>query len=218
MSQPAQREEQLLTLPRIVRSIRSAQVDVVAVADLAAGTPVVLVDDVMHATGPQLLAAADRIDAETMAFIVRYSSGFVSVCLPAARCDQLLLPVFANDRGVIHEPLSAVSVDARFDVGTGISAADRSRTARLLADPRSVAGDFTRPGHVVPLRVPESCGRRAEAMPAVALGLCAIAGASVAAVISDLVDDEDANPMSDRDANEFATRRGLRCVMASEIG
>jgi 3,4-dihydroxy 2-butanone 4-phosphate synthase / GTP cyclohydrolase II len=189
----------------------------VAALRLSAGLSILLLDDRPGSTtGPQLVAAADRIGADQMAFLVRYSSGFVYVCLPALRCAELMLPIFANDLQLVDEPIPVVSVDAGERVSTGISAADRSLTARLLADPHTTPAELTRPGHVVPIRVTQNCRKRAEAVPALALDLCLIAGASDAAVLCDLVDEE-GETMTTAGALQFAALHDLACVVASEV-
>ncbi|MPZ70582.1 MAG: 3,4-dihydroxy-2-butanone-4-phosphate synthase, partial [Actinobacteria bacterium] len=123
-----------------------------AVADIAAGRPVVVVDDEDRENEGDLIFAASMATPELVAFMVRYTSGYICVPLTESDCDRLDLPpmyhVNQDKRGTAY----TVTVDARESVTTGISAADRSRTMRLLADPDAKAVDLTRPGHVVPLR------------------------------------------------------------------
>lgn len=95
--------------------------------------------------------AAAHADVESMAFLIRHSSGFVCVALPPARCDELDLPPMCPSRRGGTGSAYCVTVDARSDTTTGISAADRALTARRLADPASRPSDFVRPGHVVPV-------------------------------------------------------------------
>src|SRR3984957_8251014 len=123
-----------------------------AVADIAAGKAVVVIDDEERENEGDLIFAAEKATPELVAFMVRYTSGYLCVPLDGAICDKLgLLPMFAVNQDK-HGTAYTVTVDAKNGVGTGISASDRATTMRLLADPGSVADDFTRPGHVVPLR------------------------------------------------------------------
>lgn len=96
-----------------------------------------------------LALLADRVSVEVMSFAVRHTSGFLCVALPAERCDALGLPpmwpTHVNNSGVSF----TVTVDASSGITTGISAADRAHTVRLLGDPSAGAEDFARPGHVV---------------------------------------------------------------------
>src|SRR5689334_17950807 len=121
-----------------------------AMSDIAAGRPVLLVDDTQGDGTGSLVFPAECATAELVAFAVRHTSGFLSVALPAARADALELPPLVDftDRTTV----AGVSCDAREGTSTGISAADRARTLRVLADRASAARDLTRPGHIVPLR------------------------------------------------------------------
>jgi 3,4-dihydroxy-2-butanone 4-phosphate synthase len=187
-----------------------------ALAAFASGQPVVLLATGVSAMPPQLVIAAQRVEPAQMAFMVRYTSGFISVCLPTSRCDELVLPIFANDKCLVGEPLPGVSVDALDGVGTGISAVDRCLTARRLANPSATAQDFRRPGHVVPLRVPDACRDRADSLPAAALGLCRLTGLVEATVMGDLVGD-DAEVMTAAEAAGFAARHELTCVAVADV-
>jgi 3,4-dihydroxy 2-butanone 4-phosphate synthase / GTP cyclohydrolase II len=187
-----------------------------ALTEFVSGRPVVLLTNGARPTPPQLVVAAQRIEPAQMAFMVRYTSGFISVCLPAARCDELVLPIFANDKCLVGEPIPGVSVDAVDGVGTGISAVDRCLTARRLANPSATAQDFRRPGHVVPLRVPDVCRDRVDSLPAAALALGQLTGLAEATVIGDLVRD-DAEVMTDAEAVGFAARHELTCVIVADV-
>src|SRR4029077_19997663 len=187
-----------------------------ALAQFASGRPVVLLTIGAGATPPQLVIAAQRVEPAQIAFMVRYTSGFISVCLPTSRCDELVLPIFANDKCLVGEPLPGVSVDALDGVGTGISAVDRCLTARRLANPSATAQDFRRPGHVVPLRVPDAGRDRADSLPAAALGLCQLTGLVEATVMGDLVRD-DAEVMTAAEAARFGARHELTCVAVLDV-
>ncbi|MGW5518793.1 3,4-dihydroxy-2-butanone-4-phosphate synthase [Nocardia africana] len=141
-------------------------------AAMASGSPVVLVDDRTTALDGYLIMAAEAATTSKVAFFITHSSGLLCVALPAADCDRLAIPAMAGaatDSGTFD---ACVAVDAASGTSTGISAHDRARTAALLADSASSADDFTRPGHVIPVRTsPDGVLRRnniAEAASAVA--------------------------------------------------
>ena len=122
-----------------------------AVADIAAGKAVVVIDDEDRENEGDLIFAAEKATPELVAFMVRYTSGYLCVPLSGEVCDRLgLLPMYAVNQDK-HGTAYTVTVDAKLGVGTGISASDRATTMRLLADPNSTVNDFTKPGHVVPL-------------------------------------------------------------------
>lgn len=136
-----------------------------AVADIAAGKAVIVIDDEDRENEGDLIFAAEKATPEMVAFMVRYTSGYLCVPLDGAICDRLgLLPMYAVNQDK-HGTAYTVTVDARNGIGTGISASDRATTMRLLADPTSVADDFTRPGHVVPLRAKDGGVLRRPATP-----------------------------------------------------
>src|SRR3954471_13643094 len=123
-----------------------------AVADVAAGRPVIVVDDEDRENEGDLIFAAEHATAELMAFMVRHTSGYVCVPMTEEHADRLDLPPMYHTNQDRRGTAYAVSVDAREGTTTGISAHDRATTMRALADPASSAIDFPRPDHVVPLR------------------------------------------------------------------
>ena len=101
---------------------------------------------------------------ELVAFMVRYTSGYICVPITEAEADRLDLPPMYHTNQDRRGTAYTVTVDAREGVTTGISAADRARTIRLLADRRTPKPtDLSRPGHVVPLRA--KARRRAAPRP-----------------------------------------------------
>ena len=123
-----------------------------AVAEIAAGRAVVVVDDEDRENEGDLIFAAELATTELMAFTVRYSSGVVCVGLTGQACDRLDLPPMYHHNQDRKSTAFTVTVDAKEGVTTGISAAERAHTVRLLADPAATDGDLSRPGHVFPLR------------------------------------------------------------------
>src|SRR5262245_22840509 len=123
-----------------------------AIKEIAAGKPIIVVDDEDRENEGDLIFAAEMATTELLAFMVRHTSGFICAPLTEADADRLELPpmYYTNQdrRGTAY----TVTVDAREGVTTGISAAERAYTIRLLADPATRATDLSRPGHVVPLR------------------------------------------------------------------
>jgi 3,4-dihydroxy 2-butanone 4-phosphate synthase/GTP cyclohydrolase II len=123
-----------------------------AIADIAAGRAVVVVDDADRENEGDLIFAAEKATSDLVAFMVRYTSGYICVPLTESDCDRLDLPPMYHTNQDRRGTAYTVSVDAREGTSTGISAHDRALTMRLLADPASTRDDFTRPGHLVPLR------------------------------------------------------------------
>ena len=122
-----------------------------ASAEIAAGKPVIVMDDEGRENEGDLIFAAELATPELVAFMVRYSSGYVCASLMPEDCQRLDLPPMMAQNQDVRQTAYTVTVDAATG-STGISAASRAETIRRLADASTRSSDFTRPGHVVPLR------------------------------------------------------------------
>jgi 3,4-dihydroxy 2-butanone 4-phosphate synthase/GTP cyclohydrolase II len=187
-----------------------------AVADIAAGRPVIVVDDADRENEGDLIFAAEMATPELVAFMVRHTSGYICVPLPGAECDRLdLPPMYANNqdkRGTAY----TVTVDAREGVSTGISAADRARTIRLLAGADSTPADFSRPGHVVPLRAKDGGVLRRPGHTEAAVDLARLAGLRPAGVLCEIVNDDGSMARLPQLA-VFAAEHDLTMVSIAEL-
>ena len=161
-----------------------------ALAELRRGRPVLVVDDEDREDEGDLIIAAEAMTTATMAFVLRHSSGVVCVAMEAARLAELHLPQMVPDAEDPMGTAFTVSVDARHDVTTGISAADRTRTVRALASPGTSPRDLTRPGHVFPLRAHPGgvLARRGHTESAV--DLCRLAGLQPVGVLAEVMNDD----------------------------
>ncbi|WP_024804153.1 bifunctional 3,4-dihydroxy-2-butanone-4-phosphate synthase/GTP cyclohydrolase II [Nocardia sp. BMG51109] len=189
-----------------------------AVADIAAGKPVVVVDDEDRENEGDLIFAAEKATPELVAFMVRYTSGYLCVPLAGEDCDRLgLPPMFAINQDK-HGTAYTVTVDAREGIGTGISAADRAATMRLLADSTTGAADFTRPGHVVPLRAKDGGVLRRPGHTEAAVDLARMAGLRPAGVICEIVSQKDAGAMARTgELRVFADEHGLALISIADL-
>lgn len=161
-----------------------------AVAQIAAGRPIVVVDDEDRENEGDLIFAAALATPEVMAFTVRWTSGVICVPMTGPELDRLELPpmtaVNEDRKGTAY----AVSVDARHGTTTGISAADRTKTVRVLADPAAGPRDLTRPGHVFPLRARPGGVLERPGHTEAAVDLARLAGLPPAGVIAEVVNDD----------------------------
>jgi 3,4-dihydroxy 2-butanone 4-phosphate synthase/GTP cyclohydrolase II len=189
-----------------------------AVADIAAGKAVVVCDDADRENEGDLIFAAEMATPELVAFMVRYTSGYICVPLTEADCDRLELPpayhVNQDKRGTAY----TVSVDAREKVSTGISATDRALTMRLLADPSAKPEDFTRPGHIVPLRAKQGGVLRRPGHTEAAVDLARLAGLRPAGVLCEIVSQKDDGDMARLDElRAFADEHGLALISIADL-
>ncbi|UZJ26158.1 bifunctional 3,4-dihydroxy-2-butanone-4-phosphate synthase/GTP cyclohydrolase II [Rhodococcus antarcticus] len=189
-----------------------------AVADIAAGRAVVVVDDEDRENEGDLIFAAEKATPELVAFMVRYTSGYLCVPLVGEDCDRLGLPPMYSTNQDKHGTAYTVTVDAKAGIGTGISASDRAATMRLLADPTSGAGDFTRPGHVVPLRALEGGVLRRPGHTEAAVDLARMADLRPAGVICEIVSQKDEGEMARTDElRVFADEHDLALISIADL-
>ncbi|OLB81880.1 MAG: bifunctional 3,4-dihydroxy-2-butanone 4-phosphate synthase/GTP cyclohydrolase II [Actinobacteria bacterium 13_2_20CM_2_71_6] len=187
-----------------------------AVAAIAAGRPVIVVDDADRENEGDLIFAAELATPELMAFMVRYTSGFICAPLTEADADRLDLPPMHHTNQDRRGTAYTVTVDAREGVSTGISAADRTHTIRLLADPTTSAADLARPGHVVPLRAKAGGVLRRPGHTEAAIDLAVLAGLRPAGVLCELVND-DGTMMRLPDLEIFAKEHQLVLISIAEL-
>jgi 3,4-dihydroxy 2-butanone 4-phosphate synthase / GTP cyclohydrolase II len=189
-----------------------------AIADIAAGKAVVVVDDEDRENEGDLIFAAEKATPELVAFMVRYTSGYICVPLLESDCDRLDLPPMYHTNQDRRGTAYTVTVDASSGVTTGISATDRARTMRLLAAADSTAADFNRPGHVVPLRAREGGVLRRPGHTEAAVDLARLAGLRPAGVLCELVSQKDEGDMARRDELEvFAADHDLTMISIAEL-
>ncbi len=187
-----------------------------AIADIAAGKAVVVVDDEDRENEGDLVFAASKSTPELMAFTIRYSSGVICAPMTAATLDRLGIPLMTPHNRDRHRTAYTVSVDARDGVSTGISAADRSRTVRVLNDSATEPFEITQPGHVFPLRYQEGGVLVRPGHTEAAVDLARLAGLSPAGVISEIVND-DGTMKRGRELREFADEHGLRMISIEDL-
>jgi len=187
-----------------------------AVADVAAGRAVVVVDDADRENEGDLVAAAAMLTPTLMAFMVRHTSGVVCVPMEGSELDRLRLPPMTAVNEDRKHTAYSVSVDARDGIATGISAADRARTVRVLADPATEPHELTRPGHVFPLRAADGGVLRRPGHTEAAVDLARLAGLPPAGAIAEIVS-EDGSMARLPELRGFADEHGLALVSIADL-
>ena len=187
-----------------------------AISEIAAGRAIVVVDDEDRENEGDLIFAASKATPELVGFMTRYTSGVICVAMEGAELDRLDLPpmtVVNEDRkGTAY----AVSVDARNGITTGISAADRAHTIKVMCDSATEARDLTRPGHVFPLRAMPGGTLRRPGHTEAAVDLARMAGLTPAGVICEIVHD-DGSMMRGDALREFADTHGLVLISIEDL-
>jgi 3,4-dihydroxy 2-butanone 4-phosphate synthase / GTP cyclohydrolase II len=188
----------------------------VAVQALRRGVPVLVVDDPDRENEGDVVMAAAHATPGWVAWTVRQTSGVLCAPMPATYADRLGLPPMVVDNQDPRRTAYTVSVDARHGIGTGIGAADRARTLRLLAEEGTGPDDLVRPGHVFPLRArPGGVLERAGHTEA-AVDLCRLAGLPPVGVIAEVIADS-GEPMRLPGLRGLAGSAGLPLISISDL-
>ena len=186
------------------------------VADLRAGRMIVVLDDEERENEGDLVLAAEHVTAAAINFMATHGRGLICLPLTPERLDGLQIPLMVEQNTARFGSAFCVSIEARRDVTTGISAADRARTVQVAVDPRSRPHDLARPGHVFPLRAhPGGVLKRAGHTEA-AVDLCRLAGLTPAAVICEVLN-ADGTMARLPELTSFAGAHGLRMVTIAAL-
>lgn len=183
-----------------------------AIAAIGRGEIVVVVDDEDRENEGDFIMAADLATPETMATIVRFSSGVICIGMEGDRMDELNLPAMVSRNEDPKGTAFSVSVDAakKHGISTGISATDRAVTSKLLASPSADADDFVRPGHIFPLRAREGGVLSRDGHTEAAVDLSRLAGRDPSGILCEIVSEE--NPvemMRLPELKRFCRKRGF---------
>ena len=188
-----------------------------AIADIAAGKAVVVVDDEDRENEGDIIFAAELATPELVAFTVRYSSGYICAPLTGADCDRLGLPPMVARNEDVRGTAYTVTVDAATG-STGISASDRAYTIQRLAAANSEAAEFTRPGHVVPLRAMQGGVLTRAGHTEAAVDLARLAGLRPAGVLCEVVSEEDPTGMARTpELRRFCDEHGLALISIEQL-
>jgi 3,4-dihydroxy 2-butanone 4-phosphate synthase / GTP cyclohydrolase II len=180
------------------------------------GEIVVVMDDDGRENEGDLIVAAVHCTSEKMAFIVRHTSGIVCTPMPREEARRLNLAPMVADNDSAHATAFTVSVDYKHGTTTGISADDRTLTARNLANPNAGADDFVRPGHIFPLIAREGGVLMRSGHTEAAVDLCRLAKLPPIGVICELVND-DGSVMRGPQVKAFAASNGLKEVTVADL-
>jgi 3,4-dihydroxy 2-butanone 4-phosphate synthase / GTP cyclohydrolase II len=187
-----------------------------AIADIAAGKAVIVVDDEDRENEGDIIFAASKATPELMAWTIRYSSGVICAPMPGDMLDRLEIPLMTPHNRDKMRTAYTLSVDARDGVTTGISAADRAHTVRVLADSATEPWEITRPGHVFPLRYRDGGVLVRRGHTEAAVDLCRLAGLTPTGVLVEVVND-DGTMKRAPELREFADEHGLAMISIEDL-
>ncbi len=188
-----------------------------ALGDLLAGKLLVVVDDEQRENEGDLVMAAELVTPEAVNFIVTHARGLLCMPVTGERLDELNIPMMASQNATSkHQTAFTVSIDYKKNTSTGISAHDRAATIRAMVDPNARAEEFSRPGHLFPLRYhPGGVLARAGHTEAT-VDLCNLAGLYPAGVVCEIMND-DGTMARMPELEVFAEKHGLKILSIAQI-
>ncbi|MFP5068383.1 bifunctional 3,4-dihydroxy-2-butanone-4-phosphate synthase/GTP cyclohydrolase II [Pseudonocardia nantongensis] len=199
------------------RADRFGQVEK-AIADMAEGKPVVVMDDEDRENEGDLIFAAAKATPELLAFTVRYTSGYICVAITGEACERLDLPPMHHTNRDSFRTAYTVTVDAKEGITTGISGADRARTIQLLSDPATEPGELVRPGHVLPLQARDGGVLRRPGHTEAAVDLARMAGLPSAGALCEIVSEKNEGDMARGDElGVFAADHNLTLITIADL-
>jgi 3,4-dihydroxy 2-butanone 4-phosphate synthase/GTP cyclohydrolase II len=187
-----------------------------AVADVAAGRLVIVVDDEDRENEGDLVMAAEKANADAVNFITRWGRGILCAPLSPEIADRLELKMMTPRNNALMGTPFTVSVDAVAGTTTGVSAADRAITLRKLADANAVPEDFAVPGHVFPLRAMEGGVLRRTGHTEAAVDLARLAGLRQVGVLCEILN-EDGTMARLPDLVRFREQHGLTMISIADL-
>ena len=184
--------------------------------DLRAGRMVIVLDDEARENEGDLICAAEFITPETINFMATHARGLICMPLTRERLEELEIPLMVERNTAHRRTAFCVSVGARQNVTTGISAADRAETIRRVADPASRPADLVRPGHVFPLMAHAGGVLRRAGHTEASVDLCRLAGLKPAAAICEIMNSDGTMARLD-DLVAFSHEHGLRIISIAQL-
>jgi 3,4-dihydroxy 2-butanone 4-phosphate synthase/GTP cyclohydrolase II len=187
-----------------------------AIAAIQGGELVVVVDDADRENEGDLIMAAEKVTPETMAFMIRHTSGVICMPMLGEHLDDLRLPLMVAHNTEVQRTAFTISVDAVHGTTTGISAADRATTVRALIDPSTRPEDLARPGHIFPLRYRDGGVLKRAGHTEAAVDLARLAGLQPAGVLAEVVND-DGSMQRLPQLEQFAAEHGLQLISIADL-
>jgi 3,4-dihydroxy 2-butanone 4-phosphate synthase/GTP cyclohydrolase II len=180
------------------------------------GDFVLVVDNEDRENEGDLIVAAEKVTADQIAFMVRHTSGLICLPMTGERLDDLEIPMMVLDNTDAHQTAFTISIDYAPGTTTGISAADRAQTIRAAVDPLSKPSDFSRPGHVFPLRYHPGGVLVRPGHTEASVDLARLAGLYPAGVLCELVNDDGSMARGDS-LEAFAEKHDLAMISIDDL-
>jgi 3,4-dihydroxy 2-butanone 4-phosphate synthase/GTP cyclohydrolase II len=187
-----------------------------AIEDIKAGKFVIIVDDEDRENEGDLAIAAEKITAKAINFMAKYARGLICLPIIGKRLNELGIPLMVGENTSKFSTAFAVSVDAKHGVSTGISAADRAETIKVIIDPATKPDDLARPGHIFPLQAREGGSLVRAGHTEAIVDLAKLAGLYQAGVICEIMS-EDGSMARLPQLEVMAERFGIKIITVADL-
>ncbi len=187
-----------------------------ALAEIAAGRMVVVVDDEDRENEGDLVLAAEFATPEAINFMAKHARGWICLTLTGERCDELGLELMTAKNETPHETPFTVTIEAREGVTTGISAADRAQTIRVASDPKNGPEAIVKGGHVNPLKAKPGGVLERTGHTEASIDLARLAGCTPAGVICEIMND-DGSMARLPDLKQYCGTHGLKMLKVADL-
>ena len=187
-----------------------------AIADIRAGRFIIILDDENRENEGDLMMAAENVTPEAINFMARFGRGLICMPMTAQRLRELDVPLMTSQNTESMGTAFTVSVDARVNTTTGISAFDRATTVHALIDPETRRGDLVTPGHLFPLQAKEGGVLRRTGHTEACVDLARLAGLEPAGVIVEIMND-DGTMARLPELERFAQEHGLKMLTIESL-
>ncbi|HEX5215961.1 MAG TPA: bifunctional 3,4-dihydroxy-2-butanone-4-phosphate synthase/GTP cyclohydrolase II [Vicinamibacterales bacterium] len=187
-----------------------------AIAAIARGEMIIVVDDADRENEGDLTIAADKITPDVINFMARHGRGLICLPMTGARLDELELPLMVTENSASFGTAFCVSIEAKGRTTTGISASDRAATVLAAVHPKTKPSDLARPGHMFPLRARDGGVLVRAGQTEAAVDLARIAGLTPAGVICEIMN-PDGSMARVPELAKFAKRHRLLMITIADL-
>ncbi|MBE0480515.1 MAG: bifunctional 3,4-dihydroxy-2-butanone-4-phosphate synthase/GTP cyclohydrolase II [Dehalococcoidia bacterium] len=187
-----------------------------AIQEIRAGKFLIIVDDVARENEGDLVMASEKVTPEAINFMARHGRGLICIAMTGERLDELRIPMMVQENTSRFASPFTVSVEAKHNVTTGISARDRALTVKALIDPASRPEDLSKPGHMFPLRAREGGVLVRAGHTEAAVDLAKAAGLYPSGVLCEIMKD-DGTMARLPDLEIMAADHGIKIVSVAQL-
>jgi 3,4-dihydroxy 2-butanone 4-phosphate synthase / GTP cyclohydrolase II len=187
-----------------------------AIEDVKQGKMIVIVDDEDRENEGDLMIAAEMCTPEAVNFMAKYGRGLICLTLTEQRTAQLGLPMMVQENQAQFGTPFTVSIDAKKDITTGISAADRAKTIAMTMDPEATQYDLVMPGHIFPLRAKDGGVLVRAGQTEGSVDIARLAGLKPAGVICEIMND-DGTMARVPELSKFAKKHNIKMITIKDL-